>query len=253
MSLELQDVSVGYGATRVVEGASTRLAGGGLAALVGPNGAGKSTLLKGLAGLLTASGRVSLDGAALAPAARRAAIAYMPQDLGASSSLTLVEVVLLGRLGSLGLRVPGELVEAALAALRDFGLEGLQGRTLDAVSGGQRQLVYLAQALFRQPRVLLLDEPTAALDLRHQLLVLEALRRHCAARGTVALAAMHDLTLAAQFADRMLCLAEGRIEAEGRPEAVLTEERLHRVYGVQAQVATGPGGRPQITLLRASE
>lgn len=136
--------------------------------------------------------------------------------------------------------------------LERFGLAPLQGRTLDAVSGGQRQLVYLAQALFRETEVLLLDEPTAALDLRHQLVVLEAVRAHAAASGTMVVMAMHDLTLAAQFADRIACLCRRRIVADGRPEAVLTPGLLRRIYGIEAEVLTGATGSARVIPVRAS-
>lgn len=252
MTLHVKDLEVSLGDTSIVKHASLSCAAGQFAMLIGPNGAGKSTLLKALSGLLPSNGQVILKDATLEKTQRQQLIAYMPQDIGPTSSLTVLEVVLLGRLRSLGLSVPGAMADAALAALAQFGIGALQGRTLDAVSGGQRQLVYLAQALFRQPDVLLLDEPTAALDLRHQLVVLEAVRQHCETHGTIAIAAMHDLTLAAQFADQMICLSQGRIEAKGLPESVLTADRLQRVYGVEAAITYGERGRPNITPLRAS-
>ncbi len=252
MTLKVNDLEVSLSGASIVKGASLSCGAGQFAMLIGPNGAGKSTLLKAISGLLPSRGQVSLKDALLDKPARQQVIAYMPQDIGATSSLTVLEVILLGRLRSLGLSVPGELAEDAQAALGQFGLAHLQGRTLDAVSGGQRQLIYLAQALFRQPDVLLLDEPTAALDLRHQLVVLEAVRKHCADHGTIAIAAMHDLTLAAQFADQMICLSQGRIEAKGPPENVLTSDRLQRVYGVEAEISYSAQGRPNVMPLRAS-
>lgn len=251
MSLDLRDISVRFGRVRVLEGITAGLAAGEVTALIGPNGAGKSTLLRAAAGLLPASGAVLLDGRAAAPDARRAAVAYMPQDTSAVSSLTLLEVVLLGRLRSLGLRLPAGLVAEAETELSRFGLAALADRTLDAVSGGQRQLVYLAQALFRRPRVLLLDEPTAALDLRHQLVVLDTVRRTARQHGVVVAAAMHDLSLAARFADTVLCLCGGRLDATGTPSEVLSPERLRRVYGVEAELLADSDGRPHVSPLRA--
>ncbi len=251
MSLSFTEVTVRYGGTAVVSDASATLTAGGMTALIGPNGAGKSSLLKAIAGLVPSRGRVALDGRELPAGARQAPVAYMPQDIGASSSLTLLEVVLLGRIRSLGLSVPRGLVAEAEAALARFGLAALQDRTLDAVSGGQRQLVYLAQAIFRQPRALLLDEPTAALDLRHQLVVLETLRAHARAQAIPVVFAMHDLSLAAQFADHVICLAEGAIDACGHAAEVMDAERLRRLYGVEAEIARSESGHLRITPLRA--
>lgn len=251
MSLEVRDINVRYGRTPAIAGVSAKFPRCQLTALIGPNGAGKSTLLRAIAGLLPAEGAIALDGHKISRSERGETIAYMPQDTSANSSLTLLEVVLLGRLRSLGMSIPTSFIKEAEDTLSRFGLSALGGRTLDAVSGGQRQLVFLAQALFQTPRVLLLDEPTAALDLRHQLLVLETVRDAALQDQVTVVVAMHDLSLAAQFADTILCLANGRLDVEGSAEAVLTPDRLRRLYGVEADVMRGPNGSIQITPLRA--
>ncbi len=236
MSVTLQGLSVRRGGALTLAPVSLTLAPG-LTALIGPNGAGKSTLLQAMAGLVPASGATRAPGP----------VAYMPQDGGPPAGLTLVETVMLGRLGALGLRTPRTLAAEAAATLGRFGLGALQHRALDEVSGGQRQLVFLAQALFRGPAVLLLDEPTASLDLRWSLIVMQAARDWCAETGGVAVAAMHDLTLAARFADAMVCLSGGEIDAAGPPDAVLTPERLARVYGVEARIGRDEDGRITVT------
>jgi len=175
----------------------------------------------------------------------------MPQDTGAQSSLTVLEVVLLGRLRSLGLRVGDDIRAQAVAALKRFRLEDFQNRAIGALSGGQRQLVFLAQSLFRGPDVLLLDEPTAALDLRHQLVVLERIVETCHANGMIAVAAMHDLTLAARFADRIVFLHDGKVAADGQPAKVLTPAILEQVYRVTAEVQPGPSGALHVSPVRA--
>ncbi|WP_158969871.1 ABC transporter ATP-binding protein [Chachezhania sediminis] len=251
MTLGIETLTVRYGAARIIEDVSDTWQGGELTALIGCNGAGKSTFLRAVAGLLPSTGRVTLDGAAVRQEDRGAQIAYVPQDTGATSSLTVLEVVLLGRLRSLGLRVPSGLIDEAAAALDLFGLARLQTRRLDEISGGQRQLVYLIQALFRAPRVLLLDEPTSALDLRHQLLVLEKLKEVTAATGTVIALALHDLNLAAQFADRLIALHDGRIRASGPAEEVLTAGNLNAMYGVEADIVRLPPARLQVMPIRA--
>ncbi|MDT8327608.1 MAG: ABC transporter ATP-binding protein [Roseovarius sp.] len=253
MSLEIQNLTVAYGQTTIIDALSDAWPEGQITALIGCNGAGKSTLLQALAGLIPMQGDIVLCGAPLSGEARRRRIAYMPQDTSAQSSLTVLEVVLLGRLGHLGLRLPPDLADEAMAALDVFGLALLAGRQLDAISGRQRQLVFLAQALFRQPRVLLLDEPTAALDLRHQLLVLEQLRGIAHNTGTIIGMAMHDLNLAAQYADRIIGLNGGQKTASGPAVDVLTPETLKIMYGIEALV-TKVGDNPlNVRPIRALE
>ena len=249
MTLSLHKITLRYGPVTAVAGASADLPAGQVSVLIGPNGAGKSSVLKAAAGLLPATGQVTLAGA---PAgAGRGGIVYMPQDNAAATSLSLIELVLLGRLDSLSWAVPRATVAAAIDQLAGFGLADLAERGLDAVSGGQRQLAFLAQALFREPRVLLLDEPTAALDVRHQLTVLDLLRRTARDQGIVVAAALHDLSLAAIYANHVVCLADGRVDAAGPVAEVLTAARLRRVYGVEAELTRGADGRPRVTPLRA--
>ena len=251
MTYAFENITVRLGGTAIVEGASSVLTTGKITAIIGPNGAGKTTLLTALAGLKPTHGTVSADGRDLGAQERRSLVAYMPQDIGASSSLTVLEVVLLGRLASLGLTVPQDLLAKAARALDRFGLAPLQDRTLDAISGGQRQLVYLTQALYREPQLLLLDEPTAALDLRHQLIVMEAVRKHAAEHGICVLIAMHDLSLAAQFADQIICLCNGRIEADGPADQVLKVARLQELFGVETEIDRAASGHLRITPVRA--
>ncbi|RVU34064.1 ABC transporter ATP-binding protein [Hwanghaeella grinnelliae] len=250
VTLNIQSLTAGYGPTTIIAGASACARPGGLTVLIGPNGTGKSTFLKAIAGLIPATGSIALCGLEIPQRQRSKTVSYMPQDVGGASSLTVLEVVLLGRLRSLGLSVPAHLPTEALALLNRFGIGHLESRSLDALSGGQKQLVFLAQALFRDPDVLLLDEPTAALDLRHQLVVLNAVRDHARERGVVAIAAMHDLSLAAQFAQEIICLSGGTVVASGPAGDVLTEERLRDVYGVEASVARTHAGFLSITPLR---
>ncbi|MEM6588114.1 MAG: ABC transporter ATP-binding protein [Pseudomonadota bacterium] len=250
MSITAENLSVTHGSVTVLRNVNLKLRDGEITGLIGPNGVGKSSLLKVLAGLAKGAGTVSREGAVLSEAQRREVVAYMPQDSSAGSSLTLTEVVLLGRLGSLGLRVSPALVSGVEDILSDFGLRALSHRTLDAVSGGQRQLTYLAQALFREPRILLLDEPTAALDLRHQLLVFDTLKRLAKEKNIAIAVAVHDLSLAAQFCDQVMCLCDGTLDACGPPADVLTTDRLARVYGIEAEV-TQDKDRLRIAALRA--
>ena len=234
MKLVIENLSVGYGQNKIVRDVNLTLSGGEIIALIGPNGTGKSTLLKGVSGLLPTGGRMYFESQESMP--RDVSFAYMPQDTLTYSSLTVLEVILLGKLRSLGLRLPPSMIEEAQEALNKFGLEHLQTRSLGELSGGQRQIVYLAQALFRETPVLLLDEPTGALDLRFQLAVLEAVRAHTRSSKIVTVLALHDLTLASRFADRIVCLHDSRIVADGPPRQVLNRDLIRSVYGVDAEI-----------------
>lgn len=255
MRLEISGLTLGYGSRPVLRDVALRpLEGGHITALVGPNGAGKSTLLRGLAGLLPAKGSVKLNGQEMIGQRleRRARhIAYMPQSLPQGVALTVLET-LVGALkasptGANGLTLSGKAAaERALALLERIGIGHLALVGLDRLSGGQRQLAGLAQALVRQPEVLLLDEPTSALDLRFQLQVMQLVQALTREHGLITVIVVHDLGLAARFADHVVTIAEGRIRAEGAPETTLTPALLAEVYGVSARVERCSLGHLQV-------
>ncbi|PHK94901.1 iron ABC transporter [Pseudoroseomonas rhizosphaerae] len=253
MTLEIERLTLGYGRRLVLRDVSLEpLPGGAITALIGPNGAGKSTLLRGLAGLLPARGSVRLEGEemigqSLERRARR--IAYMPQSLPQGVALTVMEALV----GALKASPTEEGVLSARAAagralelLERLGIAELALVGLDRLSGGQRQLAGLAQALVRRPRVLLLDEPTSALDLRHQLGVMRLVRELTRQHGLVTVLVVHDLALAARFAERVAVIGEGRLRAQGTPEATLTPAMLADVYGVSARVERCSLGHLQV-------
>jgi iron complex transport system ATP-binding protein len=246
MRLEARSLSVDLGARRALDRIDLSLEPGRLTVIVGPNGAGKTTLLRCLAGLAEpAQGEVILDGAALArmrASERARSIAYLPQGGGVAWPLPVASVVALGRLPH-GEK-PDSLSEAGrkavAAALQSVGLQGFAQRPATALSGGEHSRVLLARALATQAPVLLVDEPVAALDPRHQLVVLDVLKQRAQAGATV-VAIMHDLTLAARFADLIVLLHQGKIEAFGPPETVLTEARLAAIFGIRARVLRQAG------------
>jgi len=251
VSLLIEGVSVAYGARQILHGVNLpALPAGSLVALVGPNGAGKSTLLRALAGLERMRGGLSLDGqdvTRLGFAERSRRLAYMPQQLPPGIALGVLESIVAA------LRVSGsdDLLGCAFEALRQLGIEGLAERSLDSLSGGQRQLVALAQLLARNPQVLLLDEPTSALDLHYQLRVMDAVRERVQAHRLLAVAVLHDINLAASHADWLVVLREGRVVAYGAPQQVLGPQLLADVYGVQARVERCSQGRLQVLVDRA--
>lgn len=243
MNLVLDAVSVRYGGVTAVDGVSLLAEGGEVLALLGPNGSGKSSLLRAIAGLQPHAGRVRREGAG--------EVGFLPQDNGARAALTVLETVLLGRLRALGMRVPQAEVARAMAALARLGIDRLAGRMLAELSGGQRQMVFLAQLLAAEPAALLLDEPTSALDLRNQFELLALLRDLARRQGLLVVVAIHDLNAAARFADRIAVLQAGRLVAAGTPGTVLTPALLADVYGLRAEVVTASDGHRYVMPIAA--
>ena len=243
--LQAQQLNVSLGRQAILHDVSFEARPGEVTALLGPNGSGKTTLLKTLAGLLPARGQLQWQGQAL-PLHRggqlHAACGYLPQDCSTRSRLSVTEAVLLGQLGALGWRVSAEQRAAVQQQLAALGLGALAERRLCELSGGQRQMVFLAQVLLRQPGLLLLDEPISALDLQHQVQVMRSVREQTQARQLTCVVVLHDLNAALAYADRVLLLQHGRLLAAGPARDILTPAVLAPVFGVaihQAHTASG--------------
>ncbi|MGE3269749.1 MAG: ABC transporter ATP-binding protein [Chloroflexota bacterium] len=256
MSIQLEGLSFAYGSAPVLNGVSLAAARPGeVLGLVGPNAAGKSTLLKCIAGLQKASGQVWFDDAEVRSSEQwrnlRRQVTYLPQEYASTAAITVFEAILVARQQSASWIVSDDDIEAVAAIIDDLRLEPISLRYLSELSGGQRQMVAVAQALARNPRVLLLDEPTSSLDLQRQLELLQLVRSLAAERSMTVLIALHDLNLAARFVDRLVILHQGRAYAEGTPSEVLTEIMLWNVYGIEARVEHDRDGLPRITPLRS--
>jgi iron complex transport system ATP-binding protein len=238
-ALDASHVFVWIGEREIVSDASLVLSAGELVALVGPNGAGKTTLMRALAGLLVPThGTITLADkplGSLSPRERARTVSYLPQGHIFHWPMSVEAVVMLGRAphaDAFSAATPDD--RAALAqALADTETEAFAQRAVTTLSGGEKARVALARALATQAPVLLADEPTAALDPRHQLTVMAMLRRAADSGGAI-LAIMHDLTLAARFADRVLVMNEGRMVADGPPAEAFAAERLASVFGIEA-------------------
>ena len=254
--LELSNLTLRLGGQILVDGLNLTLQPGQLHVIIGPNGTGKTSLLRALFGELPlARGQIRLDGKPMMPgnlAAWRQAIGYMPQNTQLDLDLSALEVVVLGRLQRLSMRLSDEDLGTALAALQALELSDLADRAMHTFSGGQRQMVLFAQVLLRQPRLMLLDEPVSALDLKHQMQLMEHLKAQTVGQGWISLAVLHDLNLAAQFADHLIVLADGGLQAFGPPAEVLSGKLIQRLYHVPAEVRYDPDGLPYVRTLRAA-
>jgi iron complex transport system ATP-binding protein len=240
-ALSVHGLHHAYGEHRVLDGIDLALGAGELLAVVGPNGVGKSTLLRLCLGFLPiARGEVRLGGRPIGELARREVArlaSFVPQGFTTDFAFSVRELVAMGRTPWLGRFQPeGERDRKAIArALAATDLEALAGRPFPELSGGERQRVVLARALAQETPVLVLDEPTASLDLLHAFRLLEIVRARVD-EGAAAIAALHDLALAARFCDRMVVLHRGRVHAAGKPADVLTPDVLREVFGVDARV-----------------
>jgi iron complex transport system ATP-binding protein len=245
--IALDRVTVRLGGVRVVDDVTAKVDDGEWVGLIGPNGAGKTTLLRAVAGLVGHDGRIELGGRAVSSLKRKQVsqrVALVPQEPVLPRDLTVYEYVLLGRtpyVPYLGTESSAD-VAAVGRALERLDLEMLAGRRLGTLSGGERQRAVLARALAQDTSILLLDEPTSALDVGRQQQVLEFVDRLRSEQRLTVLAAMHDLTLAAQYAERLLLLDGGALVAEGPPRVVVTKGRIAAHFGANVRVIDDESG-----------
>ena len=244
-TISAQGLSYEVQAQTLLDSVDLQAGRGEFLGLIGPNGAGKSTLLRAISGILGyREGTVRLDGADLRSLSSKdiaAGLALVPQIAPYTHGFTSIELVLMGRYPHLGrFQIEGrEDDRIAREAMRLTEIEQFADRTLDTLSGGERQRVFVSRALAQQPRVLLLDEPTANLDVLHQLKVLDLVRQ-LVDDGLTAVAAIHDLNMAARYCDRLVLLSGGRVLAEGSPEEVLSPETIESAFGVRSAVYRDP-------------
>ncbi len=250
---ELHNVRVAYDSTDVLRDIGLHIDAGEFVGIVGPNGSGKSTLLNTMVGALRpADGIVSLHGRDISTIRGRELarmLAVVPQDSPVAFEFTVLEVVLMGRaphLGRFELEKRSDL-DFAVDALKRTNLLQYADRRIGELSGGERQRAIIARALAQQTDVLLLDEPTAHLDLSYQVEILDLLKRENGTHGKTVVVVLHDLNLAAEFCSRLLMIKDGRLYADGTPEEVITADNVRRVYGTSVWVRRHPtSGRPYI-------
>jgi iron complex transport system ATP-binding protein len=257
--IELKDVSLGYNHQAVLNDINMKAVPGKILGLIGPNGSGKSTLIRGITRLINIfSGHIFIDGRDIKSIKREELarlIATVPQNPALPQAFTAFEVVLMGRTPHLGfLRYEGEKDMAIVwQAMEVTKTEGFAERRVGELSGGERQRLVIARALTQQPKVILLDEPTAHLDINHQVEILNLVKSLCLKQGLTVIAALHDLNLAAQYCDWLVMLNGGGIYTEGVPQDVLTSQNIKKVYGAEVCVYPHPVNKLPTTVVTAGE
>ncbi|UVC12294.1 ABC transporter ATP-binding protein (plasmid) [Rhizobium sp. TH2] len=243
VGLAIQDLSVRYGRTEIISGISADIPpGGGLTAVIGPNAAGKSSFFKRIAGLAKGYGRViTIDGRQGGKG-----IAYMPQDSTCNAVLSVYESVLMAAKQGSGWQVEDRELAEIDRILASLKIAPWAFKNLGELSGGQRQLVAIAQALIRKPEILLMDEPTSALDLYRQLEVLTYMAGLAKSSGMLVMIALHDLNHALRYCEHTLVIANGRLAASGPSEDVITSDLLRDIYRVEARIERCSQNRPLV-------
>jgi len=255
IELEMQKVNLGYDRHAVMEDINLKVSPGEMVGLIGPNGSGKSTIIKALCHIVRPrSGKITIDGRDIARIPRKELarmVGVVPQLPLLPSTFTAAEIVLMGRNPHLGLfqsesRRDREMVQQAM---EKTGTLPLADRYVNELSGGEIQCLLIARVLVQETKAILLDEPTANLDIGRQVEILDLIRRLCTENRLAVLAAIHDLNLAAQYCDRLLLIDERHIHAQGTPAEVITEKNMKEVYGAENCVYTHPvNGLPAVLL-----
>ena len=249
--LRIENLSTGYGKRKIIRNLSVAsLPQGKITVLLGPNGSGKSTLLRALAGLNPACGALWLDNESLMPhsfSQRAGSVVYLPQSLPAGVHLSVLESVIVAQRAA-GWDKNGSDHTDIVHLLAQLGIGHLAMSPLEALSGGQKQRVGLAQSLIRQPRLLLLDEPLSALDLKYQFQVMALVKRETASRKMVTVVVVHDINTALRHGDYILMLKQGELIADGTPAQVITPAHLASVYGVEARIESCSKGMPHVLI-----
>lgn len=254
MRLQIKNLGFSYGSTEILRGINMWLNPSEVLGIVGPNGTGKSTLLRCIDRILIPEGEVLLDGQEISGMSRvelAKRIGYVPQSMTGIFPATVFDMVLLGRRPHLSWRSSEEDIDKVLEMLDLMDIKDLAMRNFNETSGGQQQKVLIARALAQDVDILLLDEPTSNLDIKHQLEVMEILTELSRTKGISVMMAIHDLNLASRYSDRIIMLNGGGIQDEGDPASVLTAENIRSVYDVDV-VVRNEDGKPYMIPVRSS-
>jgi len=255
LKLEINNLSFSYNGYPALEGVTLELGPGEVLGIVGPNGSGKSTLLKCMNRILkTKQNTILIDGEDVRNIGLKKLaklMGYVPQNSRNIFPFTVFDIVLMGRKPYIQWSLSEKDKEIVAQILEHLGIGNLAMRYFNELSGGEQQKVIIARALAQQPQILLLDEPTSSLDIRHQLEILCILRSLAQSKHCSVILSMHDLNLASRFSDTMVMIKKGCIFAVGNPESVITEENIETVYGIKSRVTKSVLGIPQVTPLES--
>ncbi|MDF0590625.1 ABC transporter ATP-binding protein [Candidatus Methanocrinis natronophilus] len=254
VKITIKDLSFSYGSRRILEDLNVVVGDSEVLSLVGPNGSGKTTLIKCIDRILKPKGTVLLNGGVDLQSLSRQEVAkfigYVPQSTTSSLTTTVFDTVLMGRRPHMGWRVTEEDIDRVVETMKLLHVEEFALKDFSELSGGQKQRVLIARALCQEPQVLLLDEPTSNLDVKHQLEALDTVRSIVKKTNISAVMAIHDLNLAARYSDTLVMLKEGKVHAIGDPLTLLTKENIRTIFGVEAEVMTDLD-RPYVVPIRS--
>lgn len=255
VKLTINNISFSYGSVKALEGFTIEITEGEAVSLVGPNGAGKSTLIKCIDRILKPhTGAILLDGNNIAQLNTRklsTEMGYVPQSNVEVFPFTVFDIVLMGRKPYIGWNVSNKDLSVVAQTLEFTGMQSFGERYFDELSGGEKQKAIIARAIAQEPQVLLLDEPTSNLDIKHQLEVMELVTQIIEEKRISVVMAMHDLNLAARFSDRMVMMKDRQVFKIGKPETILNSHSIWQVFNVHAHITTVLGGKPVIIPLTA--
>ncbi|WP_130890422.1 ABC transporter ATP-binding protein [Fusobacterium varium] len=249
LKMNLTDIKISYGKNNIIKNIKAEFYGGNVVSLIGPNGTGKTTLLKAIAHLIKYEGDIGVIGET-GYKNFRDSFTYVPQMSVNNINLTVFEIVLLGRVRDLTWKIEKIHLNAVAEILDELNLSHLSCSKFSSLSGGQKQMVIMAQAMVSKPKILLLDEPTSALDLKHQLQIMETAKKYTKKTGSITVIVLHDIALAARYSDEILLLHDGYSIQQGIPEEVLKEELLEKIYGVELDISKSSRGFISITPIK---
>ena len=256
MEIKIEDLHLSYGTNEVLKGIYLTIDKPELTCILGPNGVGKSTMVFCINKLLKpTSGRVTIDGVDVKdiPLKEMAKyLSFVPHNEDTTFSLSVMDTVLMGRHPHLGERSRDEDLRIAAENIKLLGIEDLAMHGFDQLSAGQHQKVMIARGLTQEPKILILDEPTANLDVRYQMVVMRLLRDLAYYKKIIVLVICHDLNITSRYADRIIMLHEGKVFADGTAEETLTEENIQKLYNVTCEVTT-QNGRPHVALIDSDD